>query len=141
MLTILFNDHLFILCSFCFHLGLPRIYISANSGARIGLAEEVKSLFKVAWCDPKDYAKGFDYLYLNEPDYTRLNQNNHASSVRIEPIMVEGEKRYRILDIIGKANGLGVENLRGSGLIAGETSLAYKDIFTITLVTCRSVGM
>ena len=32
--------------------GLPRIYIAANSGARIGLANEVKSLFKIAWIDP-----------------------------------------------------------------------------------------
>ncbi|CAG8723635.1 3787_t:CDS:2, partial [Gigaspora rosea] len=29
----------------------------------------------------------------------------------------------------------------GSGLIAGVTSRAYEDIFTITLVTCRSVGI
>ena len=33
-------------------LGLPRVFISANSGARIGLAEEIKSLFRVAWEDP-----------------------------------------------------------------------------------------
>ena len=32
--------------------GLPRIYIAANSGARIGLANEVKNLFKIAWIDP-----------------------------------------------------------------------------------------
>lgn len=32
--------------------GLPFVYISANSGARIGLAEEVKHHFKVAWNDP-----------------------------------------------------------------------------------------
>ena len=32
--------------------GLPRIYIAANSGARIGLANEVKNLFKIAWVDP-----------------------------------------------------------------------------------------
>ena len=32
--------------------GLPRIYIAVNSGARIGLANEVKSLFKIAWVDP-----------------------------------------------------------------------------------------
>jgi len=36
---------------------------------------------------------------------------------------------------------LGVECLRGSGLIAGSTSKAYEDIFTLTLVTCRSVGI
>ena len=33
---------------------LPRVYISANSGARIGMAEEVKHLFRVAWEDPED---------------------------------------------------------------------------------------
>lgn len=38
-------------------LGVPRIYISANSGARIGLAEEVKALFKVAWEDPDEPEK------------------------------------------------------------------------------------
>ena len=32
--------------------GLPFLYLSANSGARIGLAEEVKHHFKVAWNDP-----------------------------------------------------------------------------------------
>lgn len=30
-------------------MGIPRIYVSVNSGARIGLAEEVKNLFKIAW--------------------------------------------------------------------------------------------
>lgn len=34
--------------------GLPRIYIAANSGARIGLAEEIKHMFQVAWIDPAD---------------------------------------------------------------------------------------
>lgn len=33
------------------------------------------------------------------------------------------ETRYVITDIIGRKEGLGVENLRGSGMIAGETSL------------------
>ena len=32
--------------------GIPFIYISANSGARIGLAEEVKHIFRVAWVEP-----------------------------------------------------------------------------------------
>lgn len=35
-------------------LKIPRIYLSANSGARIGLAEELKPLFKVAWEDPEE---------------------------------------------------------------------------------------
>jgi acetyl-CoA carboxylase / biotin carboxylase 1 len=49
--------------------------------------------------------------------------------------------RHKITTIVGAQDGLGVECLRGSGLIAGATSRAYEDIFTITLVTCRSVGM
>ena len=40
-----------------------------------------------------------------------------------------------IILIIGKKDGLGVENLRGSGMIAGETSLAYDNIVTLNLVS------
>lgn len=35
----------------------------------------------------------------------------------------------------GKEDGIGVENLRGSGMIAGETSQAYDEIVTISLVS------
>lgn len=38
-------------------LKLPRIYISANCGARIGLAEEIKHMFHVAWEDPSNVDK------------------------------------------------------------------------------------
>lgn len=40
-----------------------------------------------------------------------------------------------------KVHGIGVENLRGSGMIAGETSRAYDEIFTLSYVTGRSVGI
>ncbi|PLW33240.1 hypothetical protein PCANC_06579 [Puccinia coronata f. sp. avenae] len=36
---------------------------------------------------------------------------------------------------------LGVESLRGSGLIVGDTSCAYNNIFTINLVTVQLVGI
>lgn len=42
--------------------------------------------------------------------------------------------RYIITDVIGKEDGLGVENLRGSGTIAGESSQAYEEIITISMV-------
>jgi acetyl-CoA carboxylase/biotin carboxylase 1 len=51
------------------------------------------------------------------------------------------ENRWMITDIIGSQDGLGVENLRGSGMIAGETSRAYEETFTLTLVTGRTVGI
>lgn len=49
--------------------------------------------------------------------------------------------RMEITDVIGKQHGIGVENLQGSGLIAGETSIAYRETFTLTIVTGRSVGI
>jgi hypothetical protein len=110
---------------------VPRIYVSANSGARIGLAEELKFLYHIAWNDAKDIDKGIRYLYLTPDDYARVAALN---CVRTELIHDEGETRHRIVDIIGKENSLGVENLRGSGMIAGETSLAYNEI-----VSCHSL--
>ncbi|ELW63813.1 Acetyl-CoA carboxylase 2 [Tupaia chinensis] len=100
--------------------GIPKIYLAANSGARIGLAEEIKHMFHVAWVDPEDPLK---YLYLTPQDYTRISSLNSV--------------HY----IIGKDDGLGVENLRGSGTIAGESSLAYEEIVTISMVTCRALGI
>ena len=50
-------------------LGLPRFYISANSGARIGLAEEIKPLFKIAWVDNDDFEKVSSHV----PEYTKLH--------------------------------------------------------------------
>uniref|UniRef100_A0A8C5FHV9 acetyl-CoA carboxylase n=1 Tax=Gadus morhua TaxID=8049 RepID=A0A8C5FHV9_GADMO len=118
--------------------GIPRVYIAANSGARIGLAEEIRHMFHVAWQDPADPYKGFKYLYLTPQDYKKVSALN---SVQCEHVEDEGESRYRITDIIGKEEGLGVENLKGSGMIAGESSLAYDEIITMNLVTCRAIGI
>ncbi|KAF9054415.1 acetyl CoA carboxylase [Panaeolus papilionaceus] len=120
--------------------GLPRIYLSANSGARIGLAEEALPLFSAAWNDPTHPEKGISYLYLTHENLLKL-QEKGPDSVRTVEIEENGERRHKITDVIGLQDGLGVESLRGSGLIAGETSRAYEDIFTITLVTARSVGI
>uniref|UniRef100_A0A8L0DT70 acetyl-CoA carboxylase n=1 Tax=Oncorhynchus mykiss TaxID=8022 RepID=A0A8L0DT70_ONCMY len=118
--------------------GIPRIYISANSGARIGLAEEIRHMFHVAWQDMADPYKGFKYLYLTPQDYKKVSALN---SVYCEHIEDNGESRYKITDIIGKDDGLGVENLKGSGMIAGESSLAYDEVITMNLVTCRAIGI
>ncbi|EGY22236.1 hypothetical protein VD0002_g8026 [Verticillium dahliae] len=117
-------------------LGIPRIYLSANSGARLGVADELIPHFKVAWNDPAKQDGGFKYLYLDDESKKEFEQ-----AVITEEVTEEGEKRHKIVTIIGTADGLGVESLRGSGLIAGATSRAYNDIFTVTLVTCRSVGI
>ncbi|CAD6505359.1 BgTH12-00850 [Blumeria graminis f. sp. triticale] len=121
-------------------LGIPRVYLSANSGARIGMAEELIPHFNVAWNDPEKPEAGFKYLYLNR-DAKKRFEDGKTKEVITEEIVEDGETRYRITTIVGAEDGLGVECLKGSGLIAGATSRAYEDIFTITLVTCRSVGI
>lgn len=118
--------------------GLPRIFLSCNSGARIGLVDDLKPKFKVAWKDEGNPAQGFDYLYLTEEDYKALAPGTvDATPVRT----ANGETRYQLDAIIGQTHGIGVENLRGSGLIAGETSRAYDETFTLSYVTGRSVGI
>lgn len=122
--------------------GLPRIYVSCNSGARVGLVEELKPLFKVKWLDPADCNKGFEYLYLLKQDYEKLP----AGTVEAHKVSEAGEERYVLDAIIGEGmkstqGGIGVENLQGSGLIAGETSRAYQDTFTLSYITGRSVGI
>jgi len=117
--------------------GWPRIYLAANSGARIGLATEVKEAYKIRWIDPVDPSKGFQYLYLSPAEYQILKP--YVNAVKVSG--PGGEEEYQLTDIIGKDNDLGIENLRGSGMIAGETSRAYEEIFTITLVTGRTVGI
>ena len=121
-------------------LGIPRIYLSANSGARIGMAEVLIPYFNVAWNDPEKPEAGFKYLYLT-PEVKKRFDASKNKEVVTELIREDGEERHKITTIIGAKDGLGVECLRGSGLIAGATSRAYEDIFTITLVTCRSVGI
>ena len=117
--------------------GLPCVYISANSGARIGLDEAVKAAFRVAWHDPMKPAKGFKYLYLSEDDYEMLGANGRVLADRTVDDET-GEVRFALTDVCG---GQGVECLQGSGEIASATSRAYKSTVTMAYVTGRSVGI
>jgi len=122
--------------------GIPRIYIACNSGARIGGVEELKANIEVAWVDPQDLNKGYDYLYLSDATLKGLP----AEAVKSHPMTVNGETRHVLDAIVGTGlpsvnGGIGVENLHGSGLIAGETVRAYEETFTLSYVSGRSVGI
>jgi len=112
---------------------LPRVYISCNAGARIGLVDELKPKLKIKFYDEDSPAKGFEYLYLTDEDYKALPEGS--------VIAHEVPEGWALDDVIGTAHGIGVENLQGSGKIAGETSRAYDEIFTLSFVTGRSVGI
>lgn len=122
--------------------GLPRIYIACNSGARLGAVEELKSLVEVSWVDANDPNKGFEYIYLSEESLAKLP----PGAVKTHPLSSGGATRHVLDAIVGLGlpsvkGGIGVENLQGSGMIAGETSRAYSEIFTLSYVTGRSVGI
>ena len=121
--------------------GTPLLYVSSNSGARIGLATEPMDLFKVQFTN-NDPAMGFEYLYLDDAALAQLNATSpgtvHTRAVRA----ADGTTHHVLTDIIGnRQGGLGVECLSGSGLIAGEMSRARNAVFTTTIVTGRSVGI
>ena len=117
-------------------LKIPRIYLAANSGARIGLAGEVKDKFQVDWCDPADPEKGINGLYLTPEDYMSLQKEGDL--VRAE---LDENNRHRITDIIGLSSDLGVENLSAAGMIAGESARAYHEIVTMSMVSSRAIGI
>ena len=85
----------------------------------------MKGLFRISWVDEKEPEKGFKYIYLTPDDYAKLAPLNSVKATLIED---EGEPRYKITDVIGKEDGLGVENLKYAGMIAGETSRAYEEV-------------
>jgi acetyl-CoA carboxylase/biotin carboxylase 1 len=122
--------------------GIPRVYIACNSGARLGAVEELKPLINVAWENPAEPQKGFEYLYITDA----AKKDLPPDAVQSHEITVAGETRHVLDAIVGLdmksiKGGIGVENLQGSGLIAGETSRAYDETFTLSYVTGRSVGI
>jgi len=124
---------------------LPVIYLAANSGARVGLAAEIKACVQVAWVNPDDPTKGYEYLYLRDEDYQRLCGSVPAGSpkpVKASRIIgKQGDTIWVVSDIIGLEDGLGAECLSGSGAIASVYSRAWDEGFTVTLVSGRTVGI
>ena len=55
--------------------------------------------------------------------------------------MVTTFYRYMITSIIGLSDDIGVENLSAAGMIAGETSKAYDEVVTMSLVSGRAIGI
>ena len=122
--------------------GIPRIYIACNSGARLGGVEEIKPLLKVAWENPAEPQRGFEYLYITD----EAKKGLPPRAVQSHELTVNGEVRHVLdaivgLDLASIKGGIGVENLQGSGMIAGETSRAYDETFTLSYITGRSVGI
>ncbi|PAV62751.1 hypothetical protein WR25_22977 [Diploscapter pachys] len=113
---------------------IPRINVSSNSGARIGLADDVSKVFRAKFKNPEKPDDGFDYLYVDSSEESALKDQI------VYERMPNGQLKLKA--VVGKENeNIGVENLQGSGLIAGETSAAYDEVPTYCFVTGRTVGI
>ncbi|KAG1702523.1 hypothetical protein DVH05_009473 [Phytophthora capsici] len=102
--------------------GIPRFFFfffSASTGARIGMADSIKALYKVCWKDETNPTKGFEYLYLTPEDYWISSADCAVNAELL--VTCTGEERYVLNDIVGREIDLGVECLCGRGTIAGET--------------------
>lgn len=55
---------------------------------------------KVAWNDESNPSQGFKYLYLDADDYEKLA----PGTVMATEVVIGGEKRYALSDIIGQVN-------------------------------------
>ncbi|KAL6777494.1 BCC3 [Auxenochlorella protothecoides x Auxenochlorella symbiontica] len=122
---------------------LPLVYLAANSGARVGLAEEVKRCLRVEWNVTGEPTRGFKYLYLDEADHADLlaRAPPDAPPLASMPLDHPGGRRHVLRDVVGLEDGLGVECLSGSGAIAGAYARAFREGWTLTLVSGRSVGI
>ncbi|CAB3405762.1 unnamed protein product [Caenorhabditis bovis] len=108
---------------------IPRVNISSNSGARIGIDSQVLKKMKVKTTRNND----FEYNYLEDEEKVFLE--NRIDCERVED-------HWRLISIKGTHDEpIGVENLMGSARIATETSRAYSEIPTYCYVTGRSVGI
>lgn len=115
----------------------PLLYVSSNSGARLGLASEPLDVFRAKFV-ADDPTRGFEYLYVDDAALATLP----PGCVRTRPLATPQGTHHVLTDVIGSPRaGLGVECLSGSGSIAGEMSRARHAIFTTTIVTGRSVGI
>ncbi|GLC69098.1 hypothetical protein PLESTF_000789000 [Pleodorina starrii] len=124
---------------------LPLVYLAANAGARVGLATEVRDLLQVQWIDPSQPELGWEYLYLSERDYGRLVRDTPPGAppvVRAEPIRAaDGSTHFAVRDVVGSEDGIGVECLSGSAAIASAFCRAWREGYTVTLVSGRTVGI
>ena len=79
--------------------GVPRIFVAANTGARIGLVEEVKKKFRVQWKDPLNPLSGMEFLYVDDTDVDLFRKHG---MVLTDPVTLsDGTKREKLTAVIG----------------------------------------
>lgn len=81
---------------------------------------------------------------MDDKDYQLIKaqaNSSHTRAFHAEGIEGPDGRRWKLTDVVGLQDGLGVECLSGSGAIAGVFSKAFREGLTITLVSGRTVGI
>jgi len=105
------------------------VYVSSNSGAKIGVMEALKPLI----C----YDEEKNVVYISEKNYGSFSKKDQIKTAQSE---IKGEPVHEIEAIFGEY-GMGVENLSYSAEIARQMARMYEAIPTLTYVTGRAVGI
>ncbi|KAF5828836.1 carboxyl transferase domain-containing protein [Dunaliella salina] len=90
---------------------------------------------------------GFQYLYLTEADYATLEGMAKQTGTELVRAVKqpgsngESSARWVLQDVVGLEDGLGVECLSGSGAIASAFNRVFREGFSVTLVSGRTVGI
>lgn len=145
--SILEDIFFYLLTKYCRVNKYPRVFVASNSGARVGICDElVKSVEAVAKDGKIEYlAIKDDADFSENTARTCTEKGQHvlgsAAEHELDKVLVENVgRRRKILSIFGNTDS-GPENLSFSALIAAETARAYKETLTVSYVTGMSVGI
>uniref|UniRef100_A0A7S3GGZ4 Acetyl-coenzyme A carboxylase carboxyl transferase subunit beta domain-containing protein n=1 Tax=Palpitomonas bilix TaxID=652834 RepID=A0A7S3GGZ4_9EUKA len=113
-------------------LGVPRVYVAATAGVKLGLAEEVKSKFLIKWQND-DIQHGVEYFFLKKEDAMELLSK--------KSIIGTWEGDTFIIDTINGIEDVGVQTLKLGAEIVVETVHSYNETVTISYVSGGCVGV
>eukprot|EP00835_Amoeboradix_gromovi_P003283 NODE_211_length_14581_cov_0.368941.p1 type:complete len:1949 gc:universal NODE_211_length_14581_cov_0.368941:9406-3560(-) len=130
--SVLESQYFYRISEYCRKYRLPRIYFSCNSGARVGVVDSI-----IPYLQVKLVNNQIQYLYITSENYLFLKLN--SPDILQDVVFEQLENEQRIKSVVG--TNIGVENLSASGLIASETFECYNECFTVSIVSCRSVGI
>lgn len=101
--------------------------------------------FQVCWANEAAPEQGLRYLYLSDEDYHSYTAECSTGALPFAatevPAAAGAPRHWRLTDVVGAEDGLGVECLSGSGAIAAAFARAFNEGFTATLVSGRTVGI
>lgn len=148
--SILEDIFFYLLTRYCRIRKVPRIFIASNSGARVGVCEDLIDKLELVESRGDCYmALKREHVSERKKDIQRFpkKENHLEKKTMLEPVsfaeklgVEDVESNHKVFSIFGNTDS-GPENLSFSALIAAETAKAQEEVFTLSYVTGMSVGV